>query len=102
MTYVLEFCSLKLIFIVRAIFIARVLICMRFCFDLLITVPIMKSKLRNRILSDNVCVREIVTYNFMEIICFSIVLYDFCTLLSHTSKNLTKPAFSLLILAIGA
>ena len=73
-----------------------------FCFGLLITVPVMKSELGNRIVKYNVCVREILTNNFMEILCFGIVLYDFCTLLSHTSKNLTKPAFSLLILAIGA
>jgi len=34
---------------------------MHFCFYLLITVPIMKSKLRNGILNNSVCVREILT-----------------------------------------
>jgi hypothetical protein len=74
MTYVLEFCSLKLIFIVCDIFIARVLICVRFCFDLLITVPVMKSKLRNGILNDDVCVREILTNDLIELLHFSIIL----------------------------
>jgi len=47
---------------------------MRFCFDLLITVPIMKSKLRNGIISDSVCVREILTCNFIEMLSFGNIL----------------------------